>query len=258
MVALEVKSLTKLYKMSQGYETIALDGLDMTVAPGEFVGIMGPSGSGKTTLLNLIGTLDTVTSGAIIIDGRDVTKLRGDGLVQFRKAQLGFVFQDFNLLDSLTIEENIILPLLICDSAKTSAKEQVYEMAGVFGIGDILGKYPYQVSGGQKQRAATARALVKSPALLLADEPSGNLDYRSARNLLEYFAAVNQQFQITIVMVTHDPAMASYCHRVLFLKDGKIVNQLVKGQNQGDFYHEVMEAIMKLEGARNELSTPAI
>ena len=258
MIAVQTKSLIKSYKTSHGYETMALNRLDMTVESGEFIGIMGPSGSGKTTLLNLIGTLDTSTSGNIVIDDQDITQLSRDELVKFRRDKLGFIFQDFNLLDSLTVQENIIFPLLISDSAKTPATEKVREIATTLGIHDILEKYPYQVSGGQKQRTAVARAIVKRPSLILADEPSGNLDYNSARNLMGYLASINKIYRSTIIMVTHDPAMASYCDRVLFLKDGEIVSQLAKDPNRDDFYHRVMSMIMSLEGENNGLPASSI
>ena len=258
MIAVQTKSLTKSYKSPHGFETIALNGLNMTVESGEFIGIMGPSGSGKTTLLNLIGTLDTSTSGNIIINDHDITLLSRDELVVFRRDKLGFIFQDFNLLDSLTVQENIIFPLLITDSGKTAAIEKVGEVAKTLGITDILEKYPYQISGGQKQRTAVARAIVKGPSLILADEPSGNLDYKSARNLMGYLASINKIYHSTIIMVTHDPAMASYCDRVLFLKDGAIVSQLDQDHNRDDFYHRVMNMIMSLEGEDSGLPAASI
>ncbi len=258
MIAVQTKSLIKSYKTPHGYETMALNRLDMTVESGEFIGIMGPSGSGKTTLLNLIGTLDTSTSGNIVIDDQDITQLSRDELVKFRRDKLGFIFQDFNLLDNLTVQENIIFPLLISDSVKTSTTEKVRDIAKILAITDILEKYPYQVSGGQKQRTAVARAIVKGPSLILADEPSGNLDYNSARNLVGYLASINRIYRSTIIMVTHDPAMASYCDRVLFLKDGEIVSQLAKDPNRDDFYPRVMSMIMSLEGENSGLPASSI
>ena len=197
--------------------TKAVDRVNFTVEKGEFVGVMGASGSGKTTLLNMLSTIDRVTAGHIFYGDTDITELSEDGLSEFRKRNLGFVFQDYNLLDTLTIEENIILAMTIQNKGKEEMKEKCGMMMKLLGIEDIKGKFPYQVSGGQKQRCACARALINRPKLLLADEPTGALDSRSAQTLLETFLRMNEELAATIFMVTHDAFSASYCSRILFL-----------------------------------------
>ena len=192
---------------------------------GEFLGIMGPSGSGKTTLLNLLATIDRPTSGTVAIEGTDVSRLRGEQLALFRRRRLGFVFQDYNLLDSLTIGENIALPLVLDRVPVRIIKERLRMLAGQLGIGDILHKYPYEVSGGQQQRAAAARAIIHEPAVILADEPTGNLDSRSAKDLMETLVMLNNMAGVTIVMVTHDAFAASYCRRIQFIRDGELLHR---------------------------------
>lgn len=250
---LEVKSIEKYYG-SKSNLTKAIDNISFTVEKGEFVGIMGASGSGKTTLLNCISTIDRVTSGNILIQGEDITKLRGNKLNKFRREELGFIFQDFNLLDTLTAYENIALALTI---QKVSAKEidkRVQEIASKLGIENILNKYPYQISGGQKQRVASARAIVTNPKLVLADEPTGALDSKSARQLLENFEYLHEKIQATILMVTHDAFTASYADRILFIKDGKIFNELVKGKNtRKEFFGKIIEVVTLLGGELNDV-----
>ena len=227
---LEVKNIEKYYG-SKSNLTKAIDNISFNVDKGEFVGIMGASGSGKTTLLNTISTIDKVTSGHILINGEDITKLKGNKLNKFRREELGFIFQDFNLLDTLTAYENIALALTI---QRVNAKEidkRVNDISEKLGIKDILKKYPYQVSGGQKQRIASSRAIITNPKLILADEPTGALDSKSARQLLENFEFLNKQMKATILMVTHDAFTASYANRILFIKDGKIFNELIKGND---------------------------
>ena len=210
---------------------------------------MGASGSGKTTLLNTISTIDTVTSGNIIINGIDITNLNEEELSNFRKENLGFVFQDFNLLDTLTIKENIALSLIINKEDKTKIDDLVLDISKKLGISDILSKYPYEVSGGQKQRCACARALINSPKLILADEPTGALDSRNARVLLETFKEMNEELKTTILMVTHDAFSASFASRVLFIKDGKIFNEIIKGKKtRGEFYDEIIDVLTLLGG----------
>ena len=214
---LEVKNIEKYYGNKSNL-TKAIDNISFTVNEGEFIGIMGASGSGKTTLLNCISTIDRVTSGKIVINNQDITKLKGNNLNKFRREELGFIFQDFNLLDTLTARENIALALTI---QKVNAKEidkRVEKVANQLGITDILNKYPYQISGGQKQRVASARAIITNPKLILADEPTGALDSKSARQLLENLEALNNDFNATILMVTHDSFTASYANRILFIK----------------------------------------
>ena len=202
--------------------TKAVDRVSFTVEKGEFVGVMGASGSGKTTLLNMLSTIDSVTAGHIYYGDTDITELKEDQLADFRKENLGFVFQDYNLLDTLTIEENIMLAMTLQHKGRREIQEECENMLNLLGIADVRGQFPYQVSGGQKQRCACARALINHPRLLLADEPTGALDSRSSQTLLETFTKMNRALSATIFMVTHDAFSASYCSRILFLKDGRI------------------------------------
>lgn len=224
--------------------TKAIDRVSFTVERGEFVGVMGASGSGKTTLLNMLATIDRVTAGHIFYGDTDITELKETKLSDFRKENLGFVFQDYNLLDTLTMEENIVLALTIRKEEKREIKEKCTEIMRLLGIEEIKDKFPYQVSGGQKQRCACARALVNRPRLLLADEPTGALDSRSAQTLLETFTQMNHSLNATILMVTHDAFSASYCGRILFLKDGKIFHELVRGQKERRvFLNEILDVL---------------
>ena len=227
---LEVKNIEKYYGNKSNL-TKAIDGISFNVGEGEFVGIMGASGSGKTTLLNCISTIDRVTAGKIIINNQDITKLKGNKLNKFRREELGFIFQDFNLLDTLTAYENIALALTIQKVNSHEIDKKVKEIAQKLEISEILNKYPYQISGGQKQRVASARAIITNPKMVLADEPTGALDSKSARQLLETFEHLNQKLGATILMVTHDAFTASYAERIIFIKDGKIFNELVKGED---------------------------
>ena len=213
---------------------------------------MGASGSGKTTLLNTISTIDSVTSGNIIINRVDITNLKEEELSNFRKKNLGFVFQDFNLLDTLTIKENIALSLIINKEDKNKIDNLVLDISKKLGISDILNKYPYEVSGGQKQRCASARALINNPKLILADEPTGALDSRNARILLETFKEMNEELNATILMVTHDAFSASFANRILFIKDGKIFNEIIKGnKSRREFYDEIIDVLTLLGGDIN-------
>lgn len=245
---LEVKNIEKYYG-SKNNVTKALDRVSFQVADGEFIAIMGASGSGKTTLLNCISTIDTVSAGDILLDGENIADLPAKELARFRRERLGFVFQDFNLLDTLTIEENIGLALSLNHMAPHKVQEQVNAVAAKLGITDILEKFPYQVSGGQKQRAACARAMVAGQSLLLADEPTGALDSKASKNLLEIMTQMNQDMDATILMVTHDAYSASYAHRVLFLKDGRLFNELLRGdRGRQVFYHEILDVLALLGG----------
>lgn len=245
---LKIEELEKYYG-SKTLITKALDQISFTVGEGEFLGIMGASGSGKTTLLNCISTIDTVTAGHIYLKDADITDLKEKELADFRQKNLGFVFQDFNLLDTLTIEENIALAPVIQGAVPGKIAEQVQEIAKKLGIADILSKFPYEVSGGQRQRCACARAMIAHPDLILADEPTGALDSKSAGMLLDCFTQMNQNMHATILMVTHDIFSASYCSRILFLKDGKIFNELVKGKKtRRDFFGEIMDVVTLLGG----------
>ena len=248
MEVLKVNNLKKYYGNNTNI-TKALNNISFTVSNNEFLAIMGASGSGKTTLLNTISTIDSVTSGNIIINGVDITNLKEEELSNFRKENLGFVFQDFNLLDTLTIKENIALSLIINKEDKTEIDDLVLDISKKLGISDILSKYPYEVSGGQKQRCACARALINSSKLILADEPTGALDSRNARVLLETFKEMNEELKATILMVTHDAFSASFASRVLFIKDGKIFNEIIKGKKtRGEFYDEIIDVLTLLGG----------
>lgn len=245
---LRVERVEKYYG-SKNNVTKALDGISFKVTEGEFIAIMGASGSGKTTLLNCISTIDTVSAGSIYIDSREVTELEPQQLAQFRREQLGFVFQDFNLLDTLTIEENIGLALTLNHIESAQVQGRVRQMAASLDISDILEKFPYQVSGGQKQRAACARAMILGQKLILADEPTGALDSRSSKNLLEIMTRMNREMKATLLMVTHDAYSASYASRILFLKDGRLFNELHKGgKSRSVFYHEVLDVLALLGG----------
>ena len=250
---LEVKNIEKYYGNKSNL-TKAIDNISFQVQTGEYVGIMGASGSGKTTLLNCISTIDKLTCGQIIINGQDITKLKGNKLNKFRREELGFIFQDFNLLDTLTAYENIALALTI---QRVNAKEidkRVKEVARKLEITEILNKYPYQVSGGQKQRIASARAIITNPKLILADEPTGALDSKSARQLLESFELLNKKLGSTILMVTHDAFTASYAERIIFIKDGKIFNEFVKGNDtRKQFFEKIIEVQTLLGGDLNDV-----
>lgn len=250
---LEVKNIEKYYG-NKGNLTKAIDNISFDIEKGEFVGIMGASGSGKTTLLNCISTIDRVTAGDILINSTNVTKLKGNSLNKFRREELGFIFQDFNLLDTLTSYENISLALTI---QKVNAKEidtRVHNIAKKLDIEGILNKYPYQISGGQKQRVACARAIITMPKLVLADEPTGALDSKSARMLLENFEYLNEELQATILMVTHDAFTASYCKRILFIKDGKIFNELIRGNDtRKEFFDKIIDIVTLLGGELSDV-----
>ncbi|MDF2630199.1 MAG: transporter ATP-binding protein [Symbiobacteriaceae bacterium] len=252
MTLLQATGLTKVYGSRKGITTRALDNFSLDVARGEFVGIMGPSGSGKTTLLNLLATIDQPTAGTIAIDGEETARLRGDALAAFRRRRLGFVFQDFNLLDSLTVGENIALPLVLDRVKPAAIKEKLQTIAAYLGIVPILDKYPYEVSGGQQQRAAAARAVIHEPAVLLADEPTGNLDSRSARDLMENLSRLNQLAGVTITMVTHDAFAASYCRRILFIRDGQLYNEIHRGESRQAFYQQILDVLSLIGGGADE------
>lgn len=227
---LSVEKIEKYYGNKDNI-TKAIDNISFNVDEGEFVGIMGPSGSGKTTLLNCISTIDSVTTGKIIINGSDVTRLKSKSLDRFRQNELGIIFQDFNLLDTLTAYENIALALTIKGEKASEIDGKIKSAAKYLGIEDVLNKYPYQMSGGQKQRTAAARAIVKNPSLVLADEPTGALDSKSSRLLLERFESLNKDLKTTILMVTHDVFTASYAKRILFIKDGRIFSEIIRGSD---------------------------
>ena len=250
---LEVKNIEKYYG-NRSNLTKAIDNISFNVSKGEFVGIMGASGSGKTTLLNCISTIDRVTTGHIFINKNDITKLTGNRLNKFRRDELGFIFQDFNLLDTLTAYENIALALTILKVNYNEIDKRVKDIAKKLEITNILDKYPYQLSGGQKQRVASARAIITNPKLILADEPTGALDSKSAKKLLDSFVTLNDELGATILMVTHDAFTASYADRIIFIKDGKIFNELVKGSDsRKQFFEKIIEVQTLLGGELNDV-----
>lgn len=239
-----VKALRKTYGKPGEKQYEALKGITFEVAPGEFVGIMGASGSGKTTLLNILATLDQPTSGEVLINQQNVANLKGNQVADFRAHQVGFIFQDFNLLENLTNAENIALPLSLQNVSAKKVKPKVDQVASQLSIEAILDKYPTEISGGQKQRVAAARALVSEPAILFGDEPTGALDSGSARDLLEMLTEVNQDQHVPVLLVTHDPFSASYCQRILFIKDGQIGQELVRGDHsRQEFYQSILDTL---------------
>ncbi|CAI3466264.1 ABC transporter ATP-binding protein [Enterococcus cecorum] len=248
---LQVKQVEKYFGRANNL-TRALNQISFEVQSGEFVAIMGASGSGKTTLLNCIATIDQVSSGQIIVANQDITKLKGNKLNQFRQKQIGFIFQDFNLLDTMNAFENIALALTIRNVPAKQVEEKVLQVASYLGITEILYKFPYEVSGGQKQRIAAARAIVADPAIVLADEPTGALDSKSARQMLEQFELLNERLNSTILMVTHDAFTASYANRVLFVKDGQIFNEIYRGESsRKEFFDQIIEVVALLGGDVN-------
>ncbi len=249
---LSVQKVQKYYG-NKASLTRALDVISFDVEQGEFLAIMGASGSGKTTLLNCISTIDKVTAGHIFVAGQDITGLKGKELNRFRRQELGFIFQDFNLLDTLTAYENIALALSIQKAPVSKMDERIRQAAEELGIGDVLNKYPYQMSGGQKQRVASARAIITNPKLILADEPTGALDSKSARLLLERFGYLNHMLGATILMVTHDAFTASYASRVIFIKDGRLFSEIQRGnQTRKEFFDKIIEVVTLLGGDLND------
>lgn len=245
---LQLTNVTKYYGRGS-VVTKALDGVSFTVREGEFTAIMGASGSGKSTLLNVIATIDRVSAGDICIRGKHIQKMREKELASFRRDELGFIFQEYNLLDTLTVEENIVLPLNLRREALTKTEEELARVAAALGIREQLGKFPWELSGGQRQRVACARALIADPALVLADEPTGALDSRNSRLLMETFAMMNEKLHSTILTVTHDPVVGSYAGRVLFLKDGQIFSEINRGdRTRKEMYHVILSATAALGG----------
>ena len=246
---------TKIYKSygNKYNKQEVLKGIDIGVREGEFVSIMGASGSGKTTLLNVLSSIDKVSQGSILIEGKEMTEMKEKQLAQFRKNHLGFIFQEYNLLDTLTVKENILLPLSISKTPKKEADFKFERVATELGIYDIKDKYPNEISGGQKQRTSAARAFIHEPSIIFADEPTGALDSKSASDLLNKLSDLNQKRKATILMVTHDPVAASYCSRVIFIKDGQIYTQLNKGEeSRQDFFKDIMKTQGVLGGVQNE------
>jgi len=249
MAVLKVSEVKKVYGSKFGGNTsTALDGVSFEVNKGEFVGIMGPSGAGKSTLLNVIATIDTVTGGKIEIGGHDISRMKEPGLSDFRRSKLGFIFQDYNLLDTMTLEENIALPLILGKKNPKEITETVKTVAVGLGIEDILTKYPYEVSGGQKQRASAARAIVHNPELILADEPTGALDSKSSKDLLQCMQKLNECNQATIMLVTHDAFAASFCQRIIFIKDGLLFMEIINSGKRKEFFSKILKVLSSLGG----------
>ncbi|WP_042360004.1 ABC transporter ATP-binding protein [Geomicrobium sp. JCM 19055] len=236
---------------SRGNTQQVLQGIDLRVIKGEFIGIMGPSGSGKTTLLNTLATIDRATDGRVFINEHEISKMKDRQLSSIRHQQLGFIFQDYNLLDTLTVKENILLSVSLTKKSKNQAEEEFNSIAGILDINELANKYPSEISGGQKQRTSAARALIHSPSIVFADEPTGALDSKAASNLLENLHVINQKRQVTIVMVTHDPLASSYCSRVVFLKDGRIFSELYQGDKTREaFFKDILDMQAVLGGGK--------
>lgn len=254
----KIMSILKAAKLHKSYgnknnKQHVLKGIDLSVEKGEFISIMGASGSGKTTLLNVLSSIDQVSEGTIHINSFEMTAMKERQLAEFRKNHLGFIFQDYNLLDTLTVKENILLPLSITKTSKKEAEKKFEHVATELGISEIKDKYPNEISGGQKQRTSAARAFIHEPSIIFADEPTGALDSKSASDLLNKLSGLNQNRQATILMVTHDPVAASYCSRVVFIKDGQIYTQLMKGeQDRQDFFKDIMKTQGVLGGVQHE------
>ena len=253
MSILNINEVTKVYEGK--VTTRALNQLSFEVEKGEFVAVMGPSGSGKTTLLNLISMIDTPTSGEIIFNGMRPQNLNSTELAYFRRRELGFVFQDFNLLPMLTVEENIVLPLTLDEQPISLMEERLKGLVDKLGLSTILHKRPDEISGGQAQRTAIARALIHEPSLILADEPTGNLDSNASREVLELLSKMNEEKQATIIMVTHDPIAASYCDRVLFIKDGEFFNEIYRDDRRQTFFQRILNVLSLLGGQVGDFST---
>ncbi len=252
MTILEANKIYKSYGSKLNKQEV-LKGLDLSIEKGEFVSIMGPSGSGKTTLLNVLSSIDKVSTGTIKIEGKEITKMKEKQLAEFRKHHLGFIFQEYNLLDTLTVKENILLPLSITNTSKKEADKKFADVSSELGIEELKNKYPNEISGGQKQRTSAARAFIHEPSIIFADEPTGALDSKSASDLLNKLSQLNQKRNATIVMVTHDPVAASFSSRVIFIKDGQIYTQLNKGsQPRQTFFQDIMKTQGVLGGVQYE------
>lgn len=250
---LKVEHVSKIYEGKIPYR--ALTDIDLNVEKGEFVGIMGPSGSGKTTLLNVIATIDEPTNGEVLIEGKNPHQLSRNQLAKFRRQELGFVFQDFNLLHTLTVEENIVLPLTLDRKRVKEMKEKAYKIAETLGIKEILNKRTFEISGGQAQRVAVARAMIHQPKLVLADEPTGNLDSKASKDVMEMLAMMNDDYKATMVLVTHEAQAASYCDRVVFIRDGKFYSEIHKGDSRKVFFQKIIDTLSLMGGDDNDLSS---
>lgn len=255
MSILKANNITKIYGGKKGGISVkALDRFGINIEKGEFVGVMGPSGSGKTTLLNILATIDSPSAGELLINGVNPTALDEKKLAQFRRKELGFIFQDFNLLDTLSVKENIILPLVLERAKVSEIEKKLEDIAGLLNIKDILHKRPYEISGGQQQRTACARALIHDPAIILADEPTGNLDSKASQNLMDSLMELNEKRGATILMVTHDPFAASFCKRIVMIKDGRHFTEIVKGGSRQVFFKEILDSLSMLGGDYNDIA----
>ncbi len=250
---LQVKQVGKVYEGKVAYR--ALTDINLDIEKGEFVGVMGPSGSGKTTLLNLIATIDEPTTGTVSIEGNNPYQLNRNDLAKFRRRSLGFVFQDFNLLHTLTVKENIVLPLTLDGKRVKEMEEKAEAIAKTLGISSIMNKRTYEISGGQAQRAAIARAMIHKPKLLLADEPTGNLDSKASKDVMEMLVTLNQQEQATMLLVTHDPQAASFCDRIIFIRDGQFYSEIHQGENRKAFFQKIIDTLSLLGGDDHDFSS---
>lgn len=250
---LQVKQVSKVYEGKVAYR--ALSDINLEIDKSEFVGVMGPSGSGKTTLLNLIATIDEPTTGTVLIEGKNPYHLKRNDLAKFRRRALGFVFQDFNLLHTLTVKENIVLPLTLDGKRVKEMEEKAEMIAKTLGISSIMDKRTYEISGGQAQRAAIARAMIHKPKLLLADEPTGNLDSKASKDVMEMLVSLNEQEKTTMMLVTHDPQAASYCDRIIFIRDGKFYSEIHQGDNRKAFFQKIIDTLSLLGGDDNDFSS---
>lgn len=246
---LEINNLTKYY--GKDNITRALDGINLSVEKGDFIGIMGPSGSGKTTLLNIISTIDKPTSGNICLDGKDITRIPEQKLSDFRRNRLGIVFQGFNLIDSLSVKENLALPMVLDKKGTDKIEERVAEVSKLLGISSLLDKHTYEISGGEAQRTAIGRAIFNHPSLLLADEPTGNLDSKNSNSVMELFSTINAVEGVTTLLVTHNPEAASYCRKIIFIRDGRLYNQIQRGESQKQFFNQILDTLSFLSDATN-------
>lgn len=249
MQVLKVENIRKIYgskKSSKQY--MALKSISFDVNEGQFIGVMGPSGSGKTTLLNILGSIDKPTTGKFYMSDKDITNLNKKQLAKHRIENIGFIFQDYNLLETMTIKENIILPLALSGHKPKNMEEKLMKITENMGITKVIDKYPYEVSGGEQQRAAACRALITNPKIILADEPTGNLDSKSGKDLLELLTYINNEYKATILMVTHDVFAASYCEKIMFIRDGEIYNELYAGNNKKEFFDSIIEVMSVIGG----------
>ncbi|MBP3951655.1 ABC transporter ATP-binding protein [Bacillus sp. YZJH907-2] len=253
MIMLKVTKLSKVYEGKVAYR--ALTDINLEIEKGEFVAIMGPSGSGKTTLLNIISTNDVPTTGAIEIEGQNPHQLKKNALAKFRRNELGFIFQDFNLLHTLTVEENIVLPLTLDGARVQEMKEKADQMAESLGISSIMKKRTFEISGGQAQRVAIARAMIHQPKLLLADEPTGNLDSKAAKDVMNMLVSINEREKTSLLMVTHDPQAASYSDRVVFIRDGKLHSEIYRGDSRQAFFQKIIDMLSLMGGEGNDFSS---